>query len=90
MPAMPEAARGARLARLGGAPRQAARSLGDSIRDVPRQPLPFLDAVLAWVVSESRRGGGPPPRGPARALGFRAHDWLLVALAAAPGLALAA
>ena len=90
IPAMPEAARV--LDSLGSEGRltQAARSLGDSIRDVPRQPLPFLDAVLAWVVSESQRGGGSPPGGPARALEFRAHDWLLIALAAAPGLALAA
>ena len=90
IPAMPEAARV--LDSLGSEGRltQAARSLGDSIRDVPRQPLPFLDAVLAWVVSESQRDGGSPPGGPARALEFRAHDWLLIALAAAPGLALAA
>ena len=69
VPAMPEAARV--LDSLGSEGRlaQAARSLGDSIRDVPRQPLPFLDAVLAWVVSESQRGGGSPPSGPARASG---------------------
>ena len=55
MPAMPEAARV--LDSLGPESRlaAAARALGASLRDVPRQPLPFLDAVLGWVVSESRR-----------------------------------
>ncbi len=32
----------------------AARTLAASLREVPHQPLPFLDAVLGWVVRESR------------------------------------
>ena len=59
VPAMPEAA--AVLDSLGPESRlaAAARTLAASLRDVPRQPLPFLDAVLGWVVSESRRADQP-------------------------------
>ena len=69
----------------------AARTLAASLRDVPHQPLPFLDAVLGWVVRESRRAVSVATVGGRHAmLRARAPDWALVVLAAAPALALAA
>ena len=55
MPSMPEAA--AVLDSLGSERRlvAGARALAVSLRDVPYRPVPFLDAVLGWVVGESRR-----------------------------------
>ena len=42
-----------------------ARALAVSLRDVPYRPLPFLDAVLAWVVSEwGRREPDTAPPAP--------------------------
>jgi hypothetical protein len=66
----------------------AGRSLLGALRSVPKRPLPILDAVLAWVVRESHRfrAGAPAP---AAALAVGPVDWALVALAAAPALALA-
>ncbi|HEU0023958.1 MAG TPA: hypothetical protein VFQ12_04985 [Thermoleophilaceae bacterium] len=54
VPAMSEAAQV--LDSLGSEQRlvAAARSLAARLSDVPYRPLPFLDAVLAWVVTESR------------------------------------
>ena len=62
VPSMPEAA--VVLDSLGSESRlvAGARALAVSLRDVPYRPLPFLDAVLAWVVSESER---PEPASPA-------------------------
>ena len=53
VPSMPEAA--VVLDSLGSERRlvAGARALAVSLRDVPYRPLPFLDAVLAWVVAES-------------------------------------
>jgi hypothetical protein len=34
----------------------AGRALGEELNGVEKRPLPFVDAVLAWVVSESQRG----------------------------------
>ena len=64
VPSMPEAA--VVLDSLGSERRlvAGARALAVSLRDVPYRPLPFLDAVLAWVVSESER---PEPAAPAAA-----------------------
>ena len=90
VPAMSEAARV--LDSLGPESRLAgaARALAASLRDVPRQPLPFLDAVLGWVVSESRRADTQAGASPARALRARPLDWALVLMAALPVLALPA
>jgi len=62
VPAMKEAAQV--LDTLGPESRlaAAARTLAASLRDVPHQPVPFLDAVLGWVVRESRRAGASPSR----------------------------
>ncbi|HLM10537.1 MAG TPA: hypothetical protein VK307_12540 [Thermoleophilaceae bacterium] len=37
----------------------AGRSLTARLRDTPARPIPFLDAVLAWVVRESQAGARP-------------------------------
>jgi hypothetical protein len=90
VPSMPEAA--TVLDSLGSERRlvAGARALAVSLRDVPYRPLPFLDAVLGWVVSESgRREPNTAPPAPL-VLRARALDVALVALAAAPALALAA
>jgi hypothetical protein len=66
----------------------AARTLADRLRGVALRPLPFLDAVLDWVVGEAQAfrplAPGIPPT-----LALRARDVLLVVLAgAAPAVAL--
>jgi hypothetical protein len=66
----------------------AARTLADRLRGVALRPLPFLDAVLDWVVVEAQAfrslAPGIPPT-----LALRARDVVLVALAgAAPAAAL--
>ncbi len=67
----------------------AGRSLTASLAGVRKRPRPVVDAVLGWVVSESAsvRPARTPPR---PALHAGAPDWALVALAAAPALALLA
>ena len=66
----------------------AGRTLADKLTGVPKRPVPFLDAVLTWVVTESAEFKAPPS--PAKkALRATARDGLLIALAAAPALALA-
>lgn len=87
IPGMVEAV--AVLDRLGSEGRllAAGRSLAGALRPVPKRPLAILDAVLAWVPGESARF---PAARPARVprLTARPLDWVLVALAAVPGLAL--
>lgn len=87
IPSMTEAA--AVLERIGSEGRlvQAGRSLAATLRSVRKRPLPVLDAVLVWVPEESARftPGAPRPR---RGLAARPLDWVLVALAAVPALAL--
>jgi hypothetical protein len=55
---LPSAREGSRLVtalasdeRLG----EAARELGEALRDVPQKPLPIADAVTGWVVAEAER-----------------------------------
>jgi hypothetical protein len=66
----------------------AGRSLADQLGDVRLRPIPFCDAVLAWVVSEAR-AFRPEPPGPPLRLAVRAPDLVLVLLAAFPAAALA-
>jgi hypothetical protein len=68
---------------------RAGRSLTAALRAVRRRPLPVLDAVLGWVVREAATFRAEPP-GPPPRLAIHAADIALVALAAAPALALAA
>jgi hypothetical protein len=66
----------------------AGRALAERLSRVPTRPIAVLDAVLAWVVRES--AAFRPPAVPAQvALRATARDLLLVALAAAPAVALA-
>jgi len=55
VPAMPEATRV--LDRIDSERRlaAAARSVVDDVSGTPLRPLPFLDALLGWVVRESLR-----------------------------------
>ena len=87
LPAMPEAAR--TLDQIGSEGRllAAGRALTERLRSVRRRPMPILDAVLDWVSHESTRfraGAAAPVYG----LSPKPGDALLVALAAAPGVAL--
>lgn len=87
LPSVSEAAR--TLDVLGSEGRLAAsgRALLEALRDVPRRPLPVLDAVLGWVADRSARF---VPSAPAQALALRlrAFDAVLVAAALAPVAAL--
>lgn len=65
----------------------AGRALGDALRDVEHKPRPVLDAVLGWVVEESRRFRPAAPAAPPP-LGVRPFDVALVVAAALPVLAL--
>jgi hypothetical protein len=67
----------------------AGRTLADQLSGVPKRPMPFVDAVLGWVVSESEEFRPQPMPAPAR-LRLRAWDLALCVLAAAPGIALLA
>jgi hypothetical protein len=89
LPAVPETTRVLDEIASEGRLLAAGRSLTASLRGVEKSPLPVLDAVLGWVVREStafRPGQVAPPAAPLRA---RPADWALLALAAAPALALA-
>lgn len=87
LPAIPEAA--LVLDRIASEGRlvAAGRALADQLSGVRKRPIPFVDAVLGWVVAESRTPG-PAPSPAQAALRFRAADLMLAALAAAPALAL--
>jgi hypothetical protein len=88
IPSLPEAAGVLDRIAAEGRLAAAARSLGDQLRDVPLRPVPFCDAVLAWVVSEARAFRPQSPAAPAR-LALRAVDALLVLPAASALAALA-
>jgi hypothetical protein len=67
---------------------EAARGLIDRLGEAPKRPRELLDAVLAWVVRES---SGFEPATPAepQPLNARALDYLLIASACVPFLAIA-
>jgi hypothetical protein len=65
----------------------AGRELAARLSDAPKRPAALLDAVLAWVIRESATYEAPAPAASLR-LRAAAHDWALVASAAAPLLAL--
>ncbi len=66
---------------------EAGRTLADQLSGVPKRPVPFLDAVLGWVVRESSEHT-PPPSASQQALRMRAWDALLIALALVPAVTL--
>ena len=87
LPAAPEAAKVLDQIASEGRIAAAGRTLADRLSGVPKRPVPFLDAVLDWVVRESSEH--QPPAAPARrALRTRARDAVLIALALAPAAAL--
>ena len=83
LPAAPEAA--AVLDQIASEGRivAAGRTLAARVSGVEKRPVPFLDAVLGWVVAESaEHEPAPPPE--RRALRVRARDFVLIALALLP------
>ncbi len=83
LPAAPEAA--AVLDQIASEGRivAAGRTLAARVSGVEKRPVPFLDAVLGWVVAESaEHEPAPPPE--RRALRVRARDVVLIALALLP------
>jgi hypothetical protein len=65
----------------------AGRALLDQLSGVRKRPMPFVDAVIGWVVRESSTFSAPPS--PAQqTLRTRARDVVLTAAAALPVLAL--
>jgi hypothetical protein len=67
----------------------AAKTAVAGLRGVPSRALPLLDAVLLWVATESARFRAAPPTAPPT-LSLGVLDLALVALAAAPAIALVA
>jgi hypothetical protein len=90
VPAAPEAAEVLDGIASEGRLAAAARTLADELGAVRMRPLPVLDAVLGWVVHEAAAFRQAPARPRAGALAAGRLDWALVALAAAPALALGA
>jgi hypothetical protein len=90
VPAAPEAAEVLDGIASEGRLAAAARTLADELGAVRMRPLPVLDAVLGWVVREAEAFRPAPVRTRAATLAAGRLDWALVALAAAPALALGA
>lgn len=88
LPAVPEAARTLDALGSEGTLAASGRALLAALRDVPRRPLPVLDAVLGWVADRSA-GFAPATAAIHPRLCLRAIDAVLVAAAAAPVAALA-
>jgi hypothetical protein len=87
LPGAPEAAQVLDQIASEGRIADAGRNLAGRMSGVARRPVPFLDAVLDWVVRESSEHR-PPPARPAQALHIRARDAVLIALAVVPVLTL--
>jgi hypothetical protein len=87
LPAVPETV--GVLDRIGSERRLAAagRTLLESLKGVPKRPVPVVDAVTAWVARESAAFRPAPPRATAQ-LRARAPDAVLLVAAALPALAL--
>jgi hypothetical protein len=81
IPSLPEATEVLDRIAAEGRLAAAASSLGEQLKDVALRPIPFCDAVLAWVVSEAR-AFRPQPPGPPAQLALRAVNLLLVVPAA--------
>jgi len=89
LPAVPETVRVLDAIGSEGRLTAAGRALVESLEGVRRRPAPVMDAVLGWVAAEAARYRTGPP---AASLALRARpvDFVLLALAAAPVLALVA
>jgi hypothetical protein len=86
VPGAPEAARVLDQISSEGRIADAGRNLAGRLGAVSKRPVPFLDAVLDWVVEESSQDR--PPHAPVhRKLRIRTRDAVLIALALAPVLA---
>jgi hypothetical protein len=87
VPAAPEAALVLDQIASEGRLAAAARSLEQQLRGVPKRPIPFVDAVLGWVVRESKAIRPSPAK---QRLGLRARpvDAMLLTAAVLPALAL--
>ncbi|MET0836477.1 MAG: hypothetical protein ABWY97_06830, partial [Thermoleophilaceae bacterium] len=88
IPSLPEAAAVLDGIAAEGRLAAAGRSLAEQLGDVRLRPIPFCDAVLAWVVSEAK-AFEPEAPGPPLKLALRPLDLVLVLLAALPAAALA-
>jgi hypothetical protein len=87
LPGAPEAAQVLDQIASEGRIADAARNLADRMSGVRKRPVPFLDAVLDWVVKESSEHRPPPARAE-QTLRVRGRDAVLIVLAVAPVLAL--
>jgi hypothetical protein len=87
IPAVPEA--GAVLDQIASEGRlaSAARALERQLRGVEKRPVPFVDAVLRWLVREANAHRRPAPRPPPE-LRARPVDAVLLIAAVLPALAL--
>jgi hypothetical protein len=87
LPALPEASLVLDQIASEGRLAAAARTLEGQLRGVPKRALPFVDAVLRWVVREASR---PHTQAPRRAMELRARpiDLALLIAAVLPALAL--
>jgi hypothetical protein len=89
VPAAPEAALVLDQIASEGRLAAAGRTLADELSGVRKRPLPFVDAVLGWVVQASTDFRATSPHAGPAAMRMRVPDLLIVLLAAAPALALA-
>jgi hypothetical protein len=87
VPAVPEAAVVLDQIASEGRLASAARALERQLRGVEKRPVPFVDAVLHWVVHEANAHRPPPPR-PTPKLSVSPADALLLVAAVLPTLAL--
>jgi hypothetical protein len=88
VPAAPEAALVLDQIASEGRLAAAARALERQLQGVEKRPVPFLDAVLGWVVRESSAFRSRSPRR-SHTLRVRPADALLIIAAVAPAAALA-
>ena len=88
LPALPEASLVLDQIASEGRLAAAARTLEQQLRGVPKRAMPFVDAVLRWVVREASRPHTPAPR-PAIELRARPIDLVLLVAAVVPAATLA-
>jgi len=88
LPALPEASLVLDRIASEGRLAAAARTLEGQLRGVPKRAMPFVDAVLRWVVREANRPHTPAPRG-AMELRARPIDLVLLVAAVVPAATLA-